>query len=255
MFDELVVIPQAASIEHLVVVHHNGVVQAAAQAQAVDTHGLDVFGEAKGAGAGDVARIRVAAQVKLHPLAGGVHRRVVEFNLETQAVAVERVKARPALVVALAGTHLHRLGHADEAARRVLELDARALQQEHKGRSRAVQDRHFFGRDVHVHVVQPQTRTGRHQVLNGSHLGVAVGHRGRHARVCHRAGRHGDVHRHRQIHPPEDDARVRRCWTQRELHPLAAVHPHADGAGEGFEGSLFQHFSILVDGCFPTGRP
>jgi hypothetical protein len=46
------------------------------------------------------------------------------------------------------------------------QFDAGALQQEHKGRGRAVQDGHFLGRDVHIQVVDAQAGAGRHQVLD-----------------------------------------------------------------------------------------
>jgi hypothetical protein len=119
-----------------------------------------------------------AAEVELHALAGGVQRRVVELDLEAQLVAVIRLQPRPLQRRALALAHLHRLLHAQEALGRLLQLDARALQQEHEAGGRAVEDGHLLGGDVDIQVVQPQPGAGRQQVLDGLHLGrpgVAAG--------------------------------------------------------------------------------
>jgi hypothetical protein len=75
---------------------------------------------------------------------------VGEIDLEAELVAVVRIQPHPLEVVALAFAHFHGLAHAHEAARRVLQFDAPALQQEYEGSRRAIEDRHFLGRDVHV---------------------------------------------------------------------------------------------------------
>ena len=41
-----------------------------------------------------------------------------------------------------------------------------------------------------------------------------------------------------KIDPPKHNAGARRCGSQSDLHPLAAVQAYANGAGEGFQGSL-----------------
>jgi hypothetical protein len=113
------------------------------------------------------------AEVELHALAGGVQRRVVELDLEAQLVAVEGLQPRPLQRGAFALAQFHRLLHAQEALGRLLQFDARALQQEHEAGGAAVEDGHLFGRDVDVQVVQPQPGAGRQQVLDGLHLGRA----------------------------------------------------------------------------------
>ena len=81
-------------------------------------------------------------------LAGLADRRMVELDLEGELVALVRLEARPLQRGALAFADLDRLLHAQEALRRVLQLDAGALQQEHERRRRAVEDRHLLGGDV-----------------------------------------------------------------------------------------------------------
>ena len=76
MFHKLVVIAQTAGVEHLVVVHDDGIVQPSSQSQTAGTHHLDILGETKGARACNVAAVVAAAQIKLHALACGVDRRV-----------------------------------------------------------------------------------------------------------------------------------------------------------------------------------
>jgi hypothetical protein len=180
-----------------------------------------------------------------HTLARRIHRGVVEIDLEAELVAVVRIKPCPLHVGALAFAHFHRLHEAHETLGRALQLDARALQQEHEGRGRAVENRHFLGADVHIQVVDAQARAGRHQVLHRVHLGAAGRDGGGHAGVRHGHGRDGDIHRLGQVHAPEDDARVGLRRTQRQLDPLAPVQTHADGAGQGLEGALLKHPAIL----------
>ena len=62
-----------------------------------------------------------------------------------------------------------------------------------------------------------------------------------HARVAHRLRVDRDRHRLRQVGAAKDDAAVGRRRAQRQLDLLPAVHAHADGAGEGFQGALLQH--------------
>ena len=56
--------------------------------QAVGAHHLHIFGEAEGAGTGNIFGVIACAEVEFHPLAGRVHGGVVEINFETQFVAV-----------------------------------------------------------------------------------------------------------------------------------------------------------------------
>ena len=58
---KLVVLAQAIGIEHFVVVHDDGVIEPAAQRQAVGTHHFNVFGKAKGARPGNVAAVVASA--------------------------------------------------------------------------------------------------------------------------------------------------------------------------------------------------
>jgi hypothetical protein len=170
---------------------------------------------------------------------------VLEVDLEAQREAVVRRQARPLELLALALAHLHRLEHAQELARRLLPLDAGALQQVDEGGSRAVEDRHFLGRDVDVEVVQPQAGAGRHQVLHRTHLGVAHRQRGGQPGVGDGLRVHGDVHRLRQVNAAKHDAGVRRRRPQRQFDTLAAVQAHAHRARQRLQCSLRKHGVIL----------
>jgi len=126
---------------------------------------------------------------------------------------------------------LHRPQHADEPARRVLQFDARALQQEHEGGRGPVEDRHLFGRDVDVQVVHAQAGAGGHQVFDGVDLGTAIGDGRSQAGVGDGLGGHRNVHRLRQVDAAEHDAGVGLGRAQGQLHPVSAVEAHADGLG------------------------
>ena len=95
VLDELIVVAQAVAVEHLVVVHDDGVVQPTAQGQTVGAHHLHVAGKAKGARTRDVTAVVSKAQVELHALTGGIHGRMVKIDFKAQLVAVVRRKARP----------------------------------------------------------------------------------------------------------------------------------------------------------------
>ena len=65
-------------------------------------------------------------------------------------------------------------------------------------------------------------------------------------RVSHTAcGIDRDVHRPRQVDAAKHDAGVGRRGPNRELDLLAAVHAHADRAGERLQGALRQHDAIV----------
>ncbi|MOA06272.1 hypothetical protein D3C78_1259030 [compost metagenome] len=168
-----------------------------------------------------------------------------EVDFETQLEAVVGVEARPLEVLAFAFTHFHGPFDADEALGRILQLHARALQQEHEGRRGAVENGHFLGRDVDVQIVQPQAGDGRHQVLDRVHLGPALANRRGHARVRHRMRGDRDIDRLGQIDAPKHNARVGGSGAQGQLHALAAVQAHAHSTGNGLEGALLQHMRIL----------
>jgi len=173
VLDEFVVVAQATRIENLVVIHHDGIVQAAAQRQTTRAHCFHVAREPKSACACDVAAVVAAAQIKLHALPGGIHCRVVKIDFETELEAVVRRKPGPLGLRTLALAHFHRTRHPDEAPGQFLQLDTGALQQKYERGRGAIENRNLFGGNVDIEVVQPQTRAGRHQVLHRVHLGGA----------------------------------------------------------------------------------
>jgi hypothetical protein len=211
----------------------------------VRAHHLDIACEAEGAGARDLARVLAAAEVELDPLAGGIDGRVVELDLEAQLVAVERVQARPLELGAFALTHLDRTQHADEALGGLLLDDAGALQQVDERGRRTIQDGHLFGRDVDIQVVQPQAGAGAHQVLDRVDLGATIGDGGGQAGVGDRPGVDRNLDRLGQVDPAKDDAGIGRCRAQGQLDTLPAVQSDADRLGQGFEGALRNHRSIV----------
>ena len=81
---ELVVVAQALAVQHAELVQHDGVLQAAAQAEAGGAHRLDVLHEAEGAGARHFLHVRVAREVDHHvPVLGAEHRmREVDGEVE-----------------------------------------------------------------------------------------------------------------------------------------------------------------------------
>ena len=207
---------------------------------------LDIAGETKGAGAGDVARIATTGHVKRHLLTCGVNRWVMEIDLEAQLEAVMGVESSPFDLIALPFANFHRLGDPQKTLGRVLLHDACALQQKHKRGGRAVKDGHLFGGDVNEQVVQTKAMASRHQVLDRVNFGALGLDGGSQSGVGHGQSMDRNGHGLRQIHSAKHDACVRRGRTQGELNPLSAVQAHANGMGHGLNGSLFQHCLILI---------
>ena len=90
MLDEFVIVAQAVAVEYAVVVHDDGVVEAAAQCQAAGAHHLHIAGEAEGAGSRNIADVTAAGHIERYALAGGIHRGVGEVDFKLQAKAVVR---------------------------------------------------------------------------------------------------------------------------------------------------------------------
>ena len=208
VFHELVVVAQSIGVEHLVVVHDDGVVQPSAQGQAIGTHHFHVFGKAEGAGAGNVTRIHALGHVEHHLLAGRVDGGVAKVDFEAELEAVKGFELGPLDVGPLTFADLHGFEHAQKTLGCVLFDDARTLQQKHKRRRRAVQNGHFFGGDVHIQVVDAQTCACRHEVLDGEDFGRADRDGGGQTGIGDRFSPHRDVHRLRQVHTPEHYAGV-----------------------------------------------
>ena len=78
------------------------------------------------------------------------------------------------------------------------------------------------------------------------HFGAVGFNGGSQAGVGHIQCTHRNVHRLRQIHTAKHDARVGRSWTQRQFNALPAVQSDTNGAGDGLDGSLFEHLLILI---------
>ena len=96
--------------------------------------------------------------------------RVIELDLEIHFEAVVRLEARPLVAIATSiGARI-----ADEALRRGLLLDARRLQQEHEGAGAAIHDRHFFGGQIDVRVVDAQARERGHQMFDRGDAGLPL---------------------------------------------------------------------------------
>jgi hypothetical protein len=62
-----------------------------------------------------------------------------------------------------------------------------------------------------------------------------------------------NVDRRRQVDTAKHDSAVSRGRPQGQLDPLAAVHTHADGAGDGLESALGEHGHDFRSLGFPLG--
>ena len=69
VFHKFIVVAQAIAVQDFVVVHHDGIVKAATQRQAIGAKHFNVFGKTKSARTGNVTRIQISAHVKHHLLA------------------------------------------------------------------------------------------------------------------------------------------------------------------------------------------
>ncbi len=90
---------------------------------------------------------------------------------------------------------------------RELLANAHGINQINKRRGAAVHDRHFAARQLDDEVVDTKPPQGRHQVLDGRHLGAALAQRRRKGRVADilYAGTHGGVSR---VTAHKEDSRI-----------------------------------------------
>ncbi|MNT91734.1 hypothetical protein D3C72_2328830 [compost metagenome] len=70
-----------------------------------------------------------------------------------------------------------------------------------------------------MQVVDSQAGQRRHEMFHGRHADIALLQHGRHAGVAHAHGLGRQVDDLRQVYAVKDDARVRLCRAQGELHP------------------------------------
>ncbi|GHB30923.1 hypothetical protein GCM10009038_32180 [Salinicola rhizosphaerae] len=102
---------------------------------------------------------------------------------------------------------------ADEFFRGCLFGDASRLNQEHERAGAAIHDRYFRRAELDIGVIDAQPGKGRHQVLDRTDFGTAVGQRRAEVRVGHAGGVRRNLDDRIKIGTHEDDARVGRRGT------------------------------------------
>lgn len=173
---------------------------------------------------------------------------MIEFDGETELVALVRLKARD--LVALA--HFHRLLDADEALGLVLLDDASRLQQEHERAGGTIHDRQFGRRQLHDHVVHTQAGQCRHQVLHGLDLGAVAGQPRAQRGLGDQLGIGRNFNYWLQIDATEHDAVIDRCRAQGHIDLVAAMQADAGGADGVLESALLGHGRSLYEQCRQT---
>ena len=230
VFDELVLVAQAVLVEHALLVHHDGVLDAAAQGQVVGAQEFDVAHETEGAGATDFLDERGTGEIHAGGLGPAVEDRVVEIDLEADLEAVEGPEGGTLVAIDDRDFALD----ADELLRRVLLLQAGRLDQEHEGTGAAIHDRHFRRGQFDDGIVDAQTGQGRKQVLDGIHLDAAVIERGGHGGLANILGGRLDFHDRIEVDTAEHDAGVRRRGLQGQVNLFPRVQANASGTDDVF---------------------
>src|SRR6266404_1143278 len=162
---------------------------------------------------------------------------VIELDLEVHLEAVVWIEARPLVAV----FDLQALENAREALGSLLLLDARRLQEEHKGPCAAVHDGDFTGAHLDQGIVDAQPRQGGQEMLDGGHLDITFVQGRAHHGVADILGMRLDVDCVVQVRAAEDDAGVRQRRPQGHQDLLPRVQPHARGTDRILERSLIQH--------------
>src|SRR5512143_377429 len=242
VFDELVVVAQSVLVEHAELVHDDGVVERAAERETLVAQVFDLMHEAERARARDLFRIGGIGEVDADGLAATVEHGMREGDGEFDLEAVMRDEARPLVAVA----HLDRLRDAHVLLRRILLDDAGGLQQEHEGRRGAVHDGNLGAGQIDQQVVDAEAGEGRHQVLDGRHLGGAgLEHRAQPG-VGDQIRVGLDFGGRDEIHPPEHDAGIGTRRAQGHLDLDAGMQADAGRLDRRFESALLHHPIILT---------
>jgi hypothetical protein len=141
----------------------------------------------------------------------------------------------------VAFAHFDAFKHADELFRGLLLFDPRRLQQEDERPRAPVHDRHFGRGDVDVRIVDTEARERGHEMLDRRDAHAVLLQARGEARIADRIGIGLDLHRVGQIDAAEDDARVGRGRTQREIDLLSRVQSHAGRADDVLQRALTDH--------------
>ncbi|MNT14141.1 hypothetical protein D3C72_1491340 [compost metagenome] len=232
MAHELAFHAQAAGVQDLVAVDDHGVFQRTAAGQTGLTQGLDLMGEAEGAGGHDVRAEGRLVHDEVHHLIADDRRREVDLEAHFVAVAGQKDGGLVALL------HPNRLQDLDVANRGFLTAETGAIQQLHELQGRTVQDRQLGAVDLDHGVGHAQRAQGGHQVLDGrqAHARRVLDH-GVQAGVDDGLARDGDaVVAVGDVGAHEGDARAGRGRTHDQLDALAGVNADAGADGRGDDG-------------------
>ncbi len=238
---EFVLVTQAVFIEHTGFVHHDGVLNTAAERQIVRAEELDVAHEPEGPCTADFLDEGSAREVHTGSLGATLENRVIEIDLEAHLEAVERQEGRA--LVALLDRHFTL--DANELLVGVLLLQAGGLNQEYERPSAAVHDRHFRRGEFDVGVVDPQAGHCRKQMLHSVDLDVTVDQRRGHGGFANILGPRGNLHRRIEVGATEHDPGVHRCRFQGEINLLSRMQADAGGANDVLQGALSDHGLLL----------
>src|SRR5690606_17134580 len=128
VLDELVAVTQPILVEYPVIVHHHGIVEAAAERQLPALHPLEVAHEAEGTGAAHFLDEGGGGEIDGRGLIQRLEQRVVEVDGEIDLEAFVRLEGAPLVAVFDAD----RLLDPNEALERILLVDAGRTDQEYE---------------------------------------------------------------------------------------------------------------------------
>ena len=202
---EFVVKAQALFVQNAVVIHDDGVIQSAAEGQAVALQVFNVAQKAESAGAADFADVAAAGEVEAGLVVAVAEDGVVEVDGEIEAAAGKGRESRPFVAFA----YFYGFEDLDEALGGVLLADARLLQEIDEGRSAAVHDGDFWRVQLDDDVINADTGERRHEMLNGGDAHAAViDERGAELGVAHEVGACRDFGERVKVGAAEGDTAV-----------------------------------------------
>src|SRR5690606_31908934 len=237
VLDELVLVAQPLFIEDLLLVHHDGDVEAAATSQTDGAQVIDLVHKAEGARPAHLLDKGTGGKVHTGVKGFAGERRVVEVDGEVHPEAL----VGPEGCHLVAVLHLHFALDANELLGGVLLDNAGGLDQEHKGTRTAVHDGHFRGGELNNGIVDAQSRHGGQQVLHGGDTHLPLDQGGGQRGGADIVGLGADVNGGNQVGAAKDDTSIGRGGLEGKVYLLAGVEAHTRGADTVVQGSLSDH--------------
>jgi len=239
--DKFIVVTQCIGIQNPVFIHDNGVFKRTSPCQSHTAQCFDILDETESASPRNIPDIGNLTQIDHRMLVSRINSRMIEFNEKIQFEAIKRVQTRPFQVGSFSLTNFNPFFDTNVFFRNILFFQTGLLKQKDKRRCRTIHNGNFFCIHLDMQIVDSQTGTSRHQMLDGGNPRTVFYQRRSQHRLSDRVRAHRNRHNRIQIGPMEYDTCVRNSRPKYKLHLVAGMQSDSDCPDRVLNGTLFKH--------------